>query len=355
LKKEVNILENLKRKINRLIIKNYNNQKKTPTMLKRNLIIVLSTMLIGQAYSQCTQGNYTSPGFFPDTIANMPIAVVTIPYTGTMTAVVPVDTVVSGLTIPVDSIGIANITGLPAGFAWATNTPTNFWHGGTVGCVIISGTPQPAEAGIYSVTFNVEISVLGNLAPSALTGYKIEILGPSYANCFDTLSAASIDTCFSFTPDSAYIYSYTVFGNDSVSVKWLVSSQNNAQQGFVTAVYPVNSNACFVSGLTIQCNKSATYKFYDRLYIEDLITNIKPMNENDNAIDVFPNPATDNMTIKYPAKSEITILNIEGQLIKSLKLTNGKTDLDVSAFSSGVYIIRAMTDKGIMMKKFVKE
>jgi hypothetical protein len=77
--------------------------------------------------------------------------------------------------------------------------------------------------------------------------------------------------------------------------------------------------------------------------------------ENNDFISLFPNPSTDNITIEIMYDSEIEILNIEGQILKRLKIRDNKTIIDVSAFSSGVYIIRAKTDKGFTTKKFIIE
>jgi len=89
--------------------------------------------------------------------------------------------------------------------------------------------------------------------------------------------------------------------------------------------------------------------------VKSVSAGVEQFELNNDQLTIYPNPASDNLEIITQPKSTIEILNIEGQLIKSLKLTDGKTELDVSDFASGVYIIRAMTDKGIMMKKFVKE
>ena len=61
------------------------------------------------------------------------------------------------------------------------------------------------------------------------------------------------------------------------------------------------------------------------------------------------------ISIDFKLKSDIDILNIEGQIIKRFKIKDKKTDIDISDFSSGVYIIRAKTDKGIVTKRFLKE
>ena len=81
------------------------------------------------------------------------------------------------------------------------------------------------------------------------------------------------------------------------------------------------------------------------------------INEFNNSlnISIYPDPASDNITIVIPQKATIEISNIQGQIIKSLKTKDNKTDIDISAFANGVYIIRAQTDSGITTKKFIKE
>ncbi len=69
----------------------------------------------------------------------------------------------------------------------------------------------------------------------------------------------------------------------------------------------------------------------------------------------YPNPSTCYLTIETIQKSEIEISNMEGQIIKKFKITENKKIIDISDFSSGIYIIRAWTNDGIMTKKFIKE
>ena len=70
---------------------------------------------------------------------------------------------------------------------------------------------------------------------------------------------------------------------------------------------------------------------------------------------IYPNPATDNLTIVAPQKSEIEILNIEGQIIKDISATENQTAIDISDFANGVYVVEVKTEKGIEVRKFVKE
>ncbi|MGD0712070.1 MAG: T9SS type A sorting domain-containing protein, partial [Bacteroidales bacterium] len=69
-------------------------------------------------------------------------------------------------------------------------------------------------------------------------------------------------------------------------------------------------------------------------------------------IEVYPNPVTDNLQIQttLPIK-EIAIIDITGRMLYT---TTSKT-INCSNFVRGVYFIKATTEKGVAMKKFIKE
>jgi hypothetical protein len=70
---------------------------------------------------------------------------------------------------------------------------------------------------------------------------------------------------------------------------------------------------------------------------------------------LYPNPATDNLTIESPQKATIEIFNIQGQLLKSTVAGNNKTMIGISAFQSGMYLVKVKTDHGVAVKKFIKQ
>lgn len=70
---------------------------------------------------------------------------------------------------------------------------------------------------------------------------------------------------------------------------------------------------------------------------------------------VYPSPAKDNITIVNPFHSEIKIYNMVGQLIKSLTDGGFKTNVDISALPRGEYMVKVKKEKGVAVKKFVKE
>ena len=61
------------------------------------------------------------------------------------------------------------------------------------------------------------------------------------------------------------------------------------------------------------------------------LTGVAEISDN-NKISIFPNPANDNFTIEAPQKSEIEILSIQGQLIKTIAVNGNEINIDVSSF-----------------------
>lgn len=80
---------------------------------------------------------------------------------------------------------------------------------------------------------------------------------------------------------------------------------------------------------------------------------------NNIAVNLFPNPATTDLTISVDGNNaikEITIYDVKGKAIlqKSINSTNSK--INISQFAKGVYIIEGNTNKGEQFsRKFVKE
>lgn len=72
-------------------------------------------------------------------------------------------------------------------------------------------------------------------------------------------------------------------------------------------------------------------------------------------ISVFPNPSKENITIILPEKATIEILDMEGQIIKTISNNNLTITIDLRNLSSGIYILKANTDKGILIKRFIKQ
>ena len=72
-------------------------------------------------------------------------------------------------------------------------------------------------------------------------------------------------------------------------------------------------------------------------------------------ISVFPNPATNQITIVCKKPALVEILDIEGQVKKRLTADEIHQVVDISGLQGGIYIIRAYTGRGIAIRKLVKQ
>ena len=75
-------------------------------------------------------------------------------------------------------------------------------------------------------------------------------------------------------------------------------------------------------------------------------------------VDVFPNPVNDQMNIEYRYNADLSfieIINMQGTLIKSQRISNNKNPIDVSDLIGGVYVINVSGVKGVQVGKFVKQ
>ncbi len=84
-------------------------------------------------------------------------------------------------------------------------------------------------------------------------------------------------------------------------------------------------------------------------------TTVIENSEQKNEINIFPNPSNDKIEITGLNNGTIEIINVQGQIIKTLNTSSTKTTIDLTKLLGGVYIIRAKTDKGIIIKKMIKE
>ena len=73
---------------------------------------------------------------------------------------------------------------------------------------------------------------------------------------------------------------------------------------------------------------------------------------------LYPNPATDKITVETSEaskESNLEIVNIEGQQFITRQITDTKTQLDISTLPSGVYFVRVTNDKTVKMGKIIKQ
>lgn len=79
-------------------------------------------------------------------------------------------------------------------------------------------------------------------------------------------------------------------------------------------------------------------------------------NNGETQIRIYPNPVKETLIINgLEQSSTIEIINAQQQVIKTLKPSATNTSINLSKLSSGVYTIKIKANKGITVKRFVKQ
>jgi hypothetical protein len=134
-------------------------------MIKNYILFAFAILLTAAVNAQCTpDGAYTEPGIYPDSATGFAPATLNQAYEQLVTNVVPADTMVFGFPIPIDSVVIDSVAGLPPGMSVACNPNGCAFLGGTTGCAIITGTSN--VAGNYQIYFYLSAYAGGSTAPN---------------------------------------------------------------------------------------------------------------------------------------------------------------------------------------------
>jgi len=73
-------------------------------------------------------------------------------------------------------------------------------------------------------------------------------------------------------------------------------------------------------------------------------------------ISVYPNPATSSVKIECENLNEISIFSADGKEMKKISVSGNETDIDISHFVNGVYVLRFVFENGqVSEKKIVKK
>lgn len=171
--------------------------------MKKILLIAAVFFASYQANAQCTPGNYPSNGIYPDTLTNFVEGCKGVPYTQTITNVVPADTSVvyggQSITATINYIKVDEIIGLPAGLSFECNVTDCKFPGGQTNCAVISGTTN--DVGEHTLLFKLT----ANGTPSGfipvpiemnydVKGYKIKI-----QDCGSTASVIELTEAATFS------------------------------------------------------------------------------------------------------------------------------------------------------------
>jgi hypothetical protein len=75
---------------------------------------------------------------------------------------------------------------------------------------------------------------------------------------------------------------------------------------------------------------------------------------------MYPNPTKIKLIINLqqptnPQNSTIYIYDLQGQLLMQQRLQQQQTELNISQFAKGIYVVKVNNDKESLVSKFIKE
>ncbi|MBL7703953.1 MAG: PKD domain-containing protein, partial [Taibaiella sp.] len=194
------------------------------------------------------------------------------------------------------------------------------------------------EAGSYSVTVTNAQQCSASDTIEVSTYEAAAVNGFNFTPRFD-LEPGRVD----FVPvDPMFVNSYHWdFGDGNTSV-----TQNPSH------IYTNSGNYLVTLTVTNDCGSKDT----SLLINVDLFVGVKDAGRTDLNIDVFPVPATDDLTIASKDAGVLlksaTVVNMTGQTFKvPYRTKDSKLLLDLSTFTSGNYTIIIQTNKGIFYRK----
>ena len=211
------------------------------------------------------------------------------------------------------------------------------WH-------VINNAKNVCPSGYYVPSIADWEELITFVGGNAVAGGKLKEMGLEHWS--DPNTGADNSSSFTLLPSGWRANNNGLYENLSYMAYVWSSTSIDAQSSSIILV-GYDSPACYTSdshiltGLPIRCLKDKSASLNENL--------------NQHPMIVYPNPAKNIITIESKQNLEIEIFSIEGQKIISFKLMNNKTDLDVLDLASGVYILNALTDKGIVTHKFIKE
>ena len=169
------------------------------------------------------------------------------------------------------------------------------------------------------------------------------------------------NTTLAYEPASkdAYMYDSNHHMLNAVKQNWNIST--SVWENSYTSDFTYDSNGNQITTINQTWNSSLnTWENSDRVY--DYYTSFVGINElagQKEAINIFPIPATSNITITCNNNqlfNEVSIFDVTGKVIVLNKLSETDSfQFNVSSLQSGVYFIQLNTETSSVYKKFIKD
>ncbi len=213
----------------------------------------------------------------------------------------------------------------------ASGANSYVWSHGPVGAVV---TDKPTQSTTYNVigtglnncSSNMSVPVIVNKKPTVNAGASRAVICVGEA--------------------------VTLTGSGAKSYMWSSTNSPLLLTGGVVTIYPGVTDSYTATGLdSNSCKNSAVVGV-----IVELCTGLQE-NTGVSGINIFPNPASDLVTVQFTTETERTIrlFDINGRLISTVQNSNLKNNISLGEAVPGIYILRVSDSTGETYSKIIKE
>ena len=156
----------------------------------------------------------------------------------------------------------------------------------------------------------------------------------------------------SMVSNSSLVFASTssgVFMSTNNGFNWINITDNI--DNTITQKVIINNNYLFVSTVHGAVWRRPLSDF------NGILNNISKISLN---FSIYPNPATNTLTLNLSQlqglqNATVSIYDIQGKQLLQKSITEAQTQIDISSFAKGIYILKLQTDKECLQSKFVKE
>jgi hypothetical protein len=173
---------------------------------------------------------------------------------------------------------------------------------------------------------------------------------------FNSIPSASGNAKSSRTIEVGDTVTWNWYSGGSHNVKSNPNSNESFESQFFTQGGTFSKTFTSVGTNDYVCTPHASIMFGTITVVAEGVLSISDANRLD--FEMYPNPASERITIQLPSGSDnatVQFYDYIGRLALTKNITTSNNKIDVNILSTGVYILKVMSEDKIGSQKFIKK
>ncbi|MDR2085444.1 MAG: C25 family cysteine peptidase [Bacteroidales bacterium] len=252
-----------------------------------------------------------------------------------------------------------NIVSTDAIFSFIVENDRNLVANFNILSYTISANVFPSEGGDITGNGIYNYGVTATLTANANTGY-------TFLNWTQNDEVISTDAIYSFTvsEDRSLTAQFEI---NTYTVNIIIEPVNggtvsgdgtyNHNENVILIATPAsnhNFENWIINENIVGNDDQYNFNITDNIDIIARFKNIQGIEDISNDVILYPNPANSSITIECNNMTNITLLDLQGKILKHVSIQEDKFLFDISDLESGFYLIKIKTDNDIKTCSFVK-